>query len=173
MNKGKADDTYTVRGFSTKSLETKCKERNYFIEWLLSQLQKWTKLMFVPSGGNFFETVILFLGGDAVIMDGSLGGQTILQYENQWGFMGVSTILQQTFQPQQLIAVVLSHCDLQLSPLILWSLAVCVKSNLNYHQPKVLLNKTTFCILYPCPCRDIWFPMKFVFMQISQKIFSC
>lgn len=32
-----------------------------------------------------FETVILFLGEDAVIMDSSLGAQTILQYENQWG----------------------------------------------------------------------------------------
>lgn len=30
-----------------------------------------------------FETVILFLGENAVIMDSSLGGQTISQYENQ------------------------------------------------------------------------------------------
>lgn len=34
-----------------------------------------------------FETVILFLGEDAVIMDSSLGAQTILQYENQWGWI--------------------------------------------------------------------------------------
>lgn len=60
----------------------------------MSQLQKQTKLMLVSSRGNFFETVILFLGEDAVIMDSSLGGQTILQYENQQGFMGVNTILQ-------------------------------------------------------------------------------
>lgn len=44
-------------------------------------------------------------------MDSNLGGQAILQYGNQWGYIGVNTFLQETFQPQQLIALVLSLCS--------------------------------------------------------------